>query len=71
MNNIGTVTQQLLNAFGSKPMTIRIESNALVIKANGVETRFINWESTPIQDIVQSTRATFSESTDPRVLLRG
>lgn len=70
-NNIGTVTQHLLNAFGSKPMTIRTESNILIIKANGVETRFANWENTPIDDIVQSTRMTFSESTDSRVLLRG
>jgi hypothetical protein len=69
--NIGTITQHLLHAFGNKPMTIRTESNALIIKANGIETRFVNWENTPVDDIVQSTRATFSESTDSRVLLRG
>lgn len=70
-NNIGTITQHLLDAFGSKPMTIRTESNTLVIKANGIETRFVNWENTPVEDIVRSTRVTFSESTDSRVLLRG
>lgn len=71
MNNIGTITQHLLDAFGNKPMTIRTEANTLVIKANGVETRFVNWEHTPVADIVQSTRTTFSESVDTRVLLRG
>lgn len=70
-NTIGTITNQLLKTFGDKPMTIRTESNTLVIKVNGVESRFLNWELTPVQDIIATTRSTFSESTDSRVLLRG
>ena len=71
MNSIGTITQRLLEVFGNKPMTIRTESKTLIIKSNGVETRFVNWEHTPVEDIIQTTRTTFSESTDTRVLLRG
>lgn len=71
MNNIGTITQRLLDVFGNKPMTIRTESKTLIIKSNGIETRFVNWEQTPVEDIIQSTRTTFSESADSRVLLRG
>lgn len=70
MNTIGTVTRELLDAFGSKPITIRTESNnVLIIKANNIETRFCNWQSTPIQEILNSTKRCLNESRDTRVLL--
>ena len=71
MNSIGTITQRLLDVFGSKPMTIRTESNVLIIKAGGTETRFTNWQDVALEDIVQSVGGCVHESADPRVLLRG
>lgn len=71
MNTIGTITQRLLAEFGSKPITIRTESNVLVIKANGTETRFCNWQQVSLDEIVSSTRGCLSESTGSRVLLNG
>jgi len=70
-NTIGTITTQLLAAYGSKPMTIRTEGSVLVIKANGNESRFVDWENTNVNDIIHTVGGTLSESTDSRVLLRG
>ena len=71
MNSIGTITQRLLDVFGSKPMTIRTESNVLIIKAGNAETRFTNWQDVALEQIVQSVQGCLHESADPRVLLRG
>lgn len=69
MNTIATVTQRLLEEFGNKPVTIRTESNVLVIRAGTNETRFCNWQNIPLQEIVQSVRGCLHESTGTRVLL--
>jgi hypothetical protein len=69
MNTIATVTQRLLEEFGNKPVTIRTESNVLVIRAGINETRFCNWQNIPLQEIVQSVQGCLHESTGARVLL--
>jgi hypothetical protein len=71
MNTIGTITQQLLREFGNAPMTIRTESNVLVIKSNNNETRFTNWQNTPMEEIISSTRGIVRESTSGRTLING
>jgi hypothetical protein len=71
MNSIGTITQRLLDEFGSKPMTIRTESNVLIIRAGSTETRFVNWQDVALEEIVRSVHGCLHESTDSRVLLRG
>lgn len=71
MNSIGTITQRLLDEFGSTPMTIRTEASTLIIKVNGTETRFCNWQDTAVEEIVQSAKGCLRESADARVLLRG
>lgn len=72
MNTIGTLTQRLLDEFGSKPITIRTESNVLIIKANNIETRFCNWQNVPLDEIVTATRGCLGESVQgARILLNG
>lgn len=71
MNTIGTITQQLLREFGNAPMTIRTESNVLIIKSNNNETRFTNWQHIPIEDIIASTRGIVRESASGKVLING
>ena len=71
MNTIGTITQQLLREFGNAPMTIRTESNVLIIRSNENETRFTNWQNVPLEEIIASTRGIVRESTSGRVLING
>lgn len=71
MNTIGTITQRLLEVFGSMPVTIRTESTVLIIRAGGAETRICNWQEAPLEDIVRSAQGCLNESSDTRVLLRG
>ena len=71
MNNIGTITDKLLSKYGSAPMTIRTEGSVLVIRSNSNETRFTNWELTPVDEIVLSVGNLIRESSGHRVLLNG
>lgn len=70
-NNIGTVTDRLLAEFGSKPMTIRTEAGALVIRANGQESRFVGWQDMNLEEIIGTVRGEIRESVNQRVLING
>ncbi len=71
MNTIESITRRLLTEFGDKPITIRTETDVLIIRAAGAETRFCNWQHVALEEIVHSVRGCLNESTGGKVLLRG
>lgn len=74
MNNIETVSSRIFMEFGStgKSVLVHSEGNVLVVRVGNSETRIFNWQTTPIESILESTRSlTIKENYKGNVILHG
>lgn len=74
MNNIETVSSRIFTEFGStgKSVLVHSEGNVLVVRVGNSETRIFNWQTTPIESILESTRSlTIKENYKGNVILHG
>jgi hypothetical protein len=74
MNNINQITSVIFNELGKngKSVTVHSEGNVLVIKLDKSETRILNWQTTPVQSILETAKSlTLKENFGGDILLHG
>jgi hypothetical protein len=74
MNNLENVSSRIFTEFGStgKSVLVHSEGNVLVVRVGNSETRIFNWQTTPIESILESTRSlTIKENYKGNVILHG
>lgn len=74
MNNINQITSLIFSELGKggKSVAVHSEGNVLVIKLEKAETRILNWQTTPVQSILETAKSlTLKENYGGDILLHG
>lgn len=74
MNNLNDVSSLIFSEFSKtgKSVAVHAESNVLVIKVGNADTRILNWQNLPIQNILETARSlVLQENFKGQVILHG